>query len=221
MVTYFFDAQQKQQEFELARQQTELLERTLKEQENTFSLWRKSVHDYKNTVFAMDSMLKNGQTDKLSEFLERESQELLHRAEYIHTGNMTVDTVVNTKLAVAAEKGITFTVNAAMPEKCAVSDIHLASVIGNLTDNAIEASEKETEPFVEVQISAVQDFLMIKIINKCSSPPGDLSTSKSDKERHGIGLQSVLSIVREYDGEFDLSFEDSKAIAAVMIPNNR
>lgn len=219
VVTYFFDSQQKQQEFELAKQQSQMLERSLKEQENTFSLWRKSVHDYKNTVLALDAMIKNGDTDKLSEYLEQEKQSFLHRAEYIHTGNMTVDTVINTKFAVAAENGIAFTVNAAMPEKCVVSDIHLASVIGNLIDNAIEAEEKENKPYIDIQISTAQSFFIIKIVNKCSAPPESTETSKSDKPHHGIGLKSVANTVKEYNGDFELTFENDQAIAKVLIPN--
>ena len=218
-ITYFFDSQQKQQESEIAKRQSEMLERSLKEQENTFSLWRKSVHDYKNTVLALDAMIKSGEYAKLSEFIEEEKESFQHRAEYIHTGNVTVDTVINTKAAVAAEKGIAFTVNAAMPEKCRMSDIHLASVIGNLIDNAVEAEEKEDEPYIDVQISKAQSFLIIKTVNKCTEPPADTETSKSDKARHGIGLKSVKNTVREYNGEFDLKFENGQAVAMVLIPN--
>ena len=216
---YFFDSRQKQRKFILAKQQNRMLEHSLREQERTFALWRKSVHDYKNTVLALNAMMKNGETRKLAEYLDAECRSFEDRAEYIHTGSMTVDTVVNTKLAIASERGIAFTVNAAVPEKCVLSDIHFSVLLGNLIDNAIEASSYEDEPFIHVQITAVHGLLMIKVINKCTRPPEDVSgSSKPDRERHGIGLQSVRSIVREYDGEFDLSFENSKAVASVMIP---
>ncbi|MBR1383638.1 MAG: sensor histidine kinase [Ruminococcus sp.] len=216
---YFFDSRQKQQKFIFAKQQNRMLEHSLREQERTFALWRKSVHDYKNTVLALNAMMKNGETRKLAEYLDAECRSFEDRAEYIHTGSMTVDTVVNTKAAIASERDIAFTVNAAVPEKCALSDIHFSVLLGNLIDNAIEASAFENDPFIHVQITAVHGLLMIKVINKCTEPPADISeTSKPDRERHGIGLQSVNGIVREYDGEFDLSFENSKAVASVMIP---
>lgn len=218
-ITYFIDSKQKQQDYELAQKQTQMLEHYLKEQDNTFALWRKSIHDYKNTVLAMESMLKNGESDKLTEFLEKEHTAFMHRAEYIHTGNSIVDTVINTKYVVAKEKGIDYIVNAVMPEKCSMNDIHLAAILGNLIDNAIEASEKEEEPFIEIEIATKQSFLIIKITNKCTSPSVTGATTKDDKVFHGIGLKSVKQIIDQYDGNFDLTFEDGLAVAKIMIQN--
>lgn len=215
-ITYFIDSLQKRKEYELVFNQNQLLEHSLKEQENTFSLWRKSIHDYKNTILAMEAMLKNGDEEKLASFLEEEHNAFMHRAEYIHTGNSTVDTVINTKYAIAKEKDIDFIVNAVMPKECTVSDIHLAAVLGNLIDNAIEASEKESEPYVDIEIAVKQNFLLIKIVNKCTSSNITKDTSKKNKEFHGIGLKSVRQIVNEYDGEFDLTFENDQATAQVM-----
>ena len=218
-ITYFVDSQQRQKEFEFAKKQTQILERTLKEQENTFALWRKSIHDYKNTVLAMESMLNNGETDKLSSYLEKESKAFMHRAEYIHTGNSTVDTVINTKFVIAQEHGIDYTVNAVMPQKCSINDIHIAAVLGNLIDNAIEASEKETEPYIDIEITTAQSFLIIKVINKCTIPPKTTETTKKDRSMHGIGLKSVRQIIEDCDGEFDLLFKNGQAIAKIMIQN--
>ena len=214
----FLSSRERRKRFLITKQQNRMLERSLREQENTFALWRKSVHDYKNTVLALDTMLENGELDKLKAYLEQEKQSFMHRAEYIRTGNGTVDTVLNTKYAAALDNGITFTVNASMPRRCSISDIHLASVIGNLIDNAIEASINEDDPFIDIKIAEVQGFLMIKIVNRCSAPPADLSTAKAESHYHGIGLQSVRDTVADYDGQFDLTFESGKACASVMIP---
>ena len=219
-IVYFFTAQENKKEFELSNQQNNLLARSLKEQENTFSLWRKNIHDYKNVILAMNAMMENQKYDELSKYLTEEKERFIHKAEYIHTGNNIVDTVVNTKFTMAKQGKIVFTVNAVMPNKCVVSDIHLARIIGNLLDNALEASKHETEPFIDMQISSVQGFLIINIKNKCSFIPNRDKTSKSDKIHHGIGLKSVKDTVTEYNGQFDLAFEDNKAIATVMIPND-
>ena len=214
----FLSSRERRKRFLITKQQNRMLERSLREQENTFALWRKSVHDYKNTVLALDAMLENGELDKLKAYLEHEKQSFMHRAEYIRSGNGTVDTVLNTKYAAALDNGITFTVNASLPRRCCISDIHLASVIGNLIDNAIEASINEDDPFIDIKIAEVQGFLMIKIVNRCSAPPADLSTTKAESLYHGIGLQSIRDTVAEYDGQFDLTFESGKACASVMIP---
>lgn len=216
-VIYFFTAQENKREYELVDQQKNLLTRSLKEQEHTFALWRKNIHDYKNTILALDTMIEKHQYDELAMYVAAQKDIFTHRAEYIHTGNNTVDTVINTKYAIAKDKGISYTVNAVMPENCRVSDIHLATILGNLIDNAIEASEKETEPYIDIKIITEKSFLLINVINKCTNPSPIDKTSKSDKTKHGIGLKSVKTTVEEYDGTFSLTFEDNQAEASIMI----
>ena len=216
---YFFTAQDNRREYELSNQQNNLLERSLKEHEHTFSLWKNNIHDYKNTILAMDSMIKNQQYDELSKYLSEQKDIFTHRAEFIHTGNNTVDTVINTKYSLAKEKNITYTVNAAMPDKCRVSDIHLATILGNLIDNSLEACEQEIDPYIDIKIVTEKNFLLINVINKCSKTSNSTETTKVDKVKHGIGLKSVSNTVKEYDGDFNLSFEDGQAIASIMIQN--
>ena len=216
-VIYFFTAQDSKREFELADQQKDFLSRSLKEQEHTFSIWRKNIHDYKNTILALEALVDKQQYNELAEYIAAQKDIFSHKAEYIHTGNHTVDTVINTKYAVARDKGISITLNAAMPEKCRVSDIHLATIIGNLIDNAIEASEKEADPFIDINVITNDSFLIISITNRCTKNYSVEESSKPDRKKHGIGLKSVQSTVEGYEGSFSLVFEDDQAQASVII----
>ena len=214
------ESQLKKEENNIISQQNRFLERSLNEQESAFSMWRKSVHDYKNTILLIDSLITQGKINELSEYIHKEQSSFEHKAEFFRTGNTTADTIINSKYSTAHSKGIAFTVNAAIPKECTISDLHLASVLGNLLDNAIEAQVDEYEPFIHVQISVMNSFFMIKIINRCSHPINTDTTSKKDKTMHGIGLKSVKSIVKIYDGEFTLEVKNDSAEAIVMIPYN-
>lgn len=37
-----------------------------------------------------------------------------------------------------------------------------------------------------------------------------ITTSKSDKDRHGFGVTNILRTVQKYDGEAELSADDNK-----------
>ena len=218
-VVYYFKAQTVKREAEWQERQNKLLEKALRDQEITFSQWRKNIHDYKNIILAMDSMVQNREYSELSDFLAKEKESIIRQAEYIRTGNCTVDTVINTKYSSAKQSGIPFTVNAKLPEECPLSGIDLARLLGDLIDNAIEASREEAEPFIDIVIAPVRSFFMIVVTNKCSSPSSNTQTSKADKQHHGIGLKSIRDTAEKYNGSFELTFEDSKAVATVMIPN--
>ncbi len=216
---FFLDSQQKKQENELIRQQNQCLERSLNEQENTLFLWRQSIHDYKNTIITLDSYLKQDRLKELTDYIDLEKTKFAQSSPFFRTGNSTADTMINTKYSTARKMGIPFSVNAKMPEKCIVSDIQLAAMIGNLLDNAIEAQENENDPFILVQISTVGELLIIKIVNRCTSPSGNSDTTKNDKQFHGIGLKSVEKTARQYNGDFSLKYENGTAAATVIIPN--
>lgn len=118
----------------------------------------------------------------------------------------------------AENSGITFIINAEIPENCKIASEHFASILGNLLDNALEASVDEEKPFIEVKIKQVENFLVISISNKCTKTEISLETTKSDKKLHGIGLHSVRHIIRHYNGEFSVVHKNNVFNANVMIP---
>lgn len=216
---YYFEHNRQSQEYDFLLEQARGTEKLLQEQQKAFSLWRTSIHDYKNTMAALRSMAGNGEFALLTEYLNKESESMANADDSIHSGNKTVDTILNMKGLAAKEKHIPFSVKAQMPSECTFSMISFAIILGNLVDNALDASLKEKVPFIDICIEEKGNLLFVKIFNACTVPPKDLATSKSDVRYHGIGIESVRNHVQMLNGEFQLVFRESKAIAEVMIPN--
>ena len=96
----------------------------------------------------------------------------------------------------------------------------MANILGNLLDNAIEASEGETEPYIDLTIRQEKTFILIKVINKYSRDLSKkLETTKNQKLFHGIGIGSVKSVLKEYEGEFSIEKRGDEVVAKAMIPN--
>lgn len=206
------------QKMSLIEMKSEMLQKSLDDTEQTFNLWRKSVHDYKNNILALSKLAEENNIDEIKKFLEKETQLVNSKMFYIRTGSAIVDTIVNTKQNIASQKNIVFVVNAFITENCKIKDTDLSVVLGNLIDNAIEASEKENNPDILVTIKQNKEFLIIDISNKYTGEFSQ-STTKSDKEFHGIGLESVKSIVNECNGEFKMYKEDDRVYANVILQN--
>ena len=64
----------------------------------------------------------------------------------MQSGNLEIDSVLNLKLKEAEVKGIEVDVEIAVPEKLGMSAYDLTVILGNILDNAIEATEKAAEP---------------------------------------------------------------------------
>jgi len=207
-----------QEELKLTTLKNQMLEKSMSETEQTFMLWKKSMHDYKHNIANLITLADNNNLDGIKAYLQSENKLLTKKLFYYKTGNDTVDTILNIKQRTAEDKGIAFIINAEIPEKCPVSSAHFASVLGNLLDNAIEASVDEKSPFIEVKIKPVKSYLMIVISNKCTRRNVKLETSKSDKQLHGIGINSVKQTVKEYKGTFVTDHTDGIFNAEIMIP---
>lgn len=207
-----------QEELKLTTLKNQMLEKSMSETEQTFMLWKKSMHDYKHNIANLITLADNNNLDGIKAYLQSENKLLTKKLFYYKTGNDTVDTILNIKQRTAEDKGIAFIINAEIPEKCPVSSAHFASVLGNLLDNAIEASIDEELPFIEVKIKPVKSYLMIVISNKCTRSNIKLETTKSDKQLHGIGINSVKQTVKEYKGTFLTDHTDGIFNAEIMIP---
>jgi two-component system sensor histidine kinase AgrC len=82
--------------------------------------------------------------------------------------------------------------------------LDLIRIVGILLDNAIEASKKVADPFIDLAIIAYESGTELVVKNKCvdlTTPIANLSqrgfTSKVDTENHGLGLNNVKNIVRK------------------------
>ena len=204
-LTEYYENQEK---LKLITLKNHVLEQSMNETEQTFMLWKKSMHDYKHNIANLLSLANDNDINGIKKHLQNENELLNKKLFYYKTGNDTVDTILNIKQRTAENQGIVFIINAEIPDNSNIENAHFASILGNLLDNAIEASAKEETPFVEVKIKQVKSYLMIVISNKCTKVNSELKTTKSDKHLHGIGLNSVKQTVKKYRGTFATEFKD-------------
>lgn len=94
-----------------------------------------------------------------------------------------------------------------------LSDSDVTSLFCNLLDNAVEASQRIKDSYIE--ISATQrehtPFIIITMINSCAcnpfSPNGELISSKPDPQAHGFGIKSIEKIVHNYNGNMQMYYD--------------
>lgn len=214
-LTEYYD---NQQQLQLTMLRNKMLEQSMNETEQTFMMWKTSMHDFKHNIMNLTALAENNDIQGIKEYLEKENELLGKKLFYYKTGNDTVDTILNIKQKVAENMGITFIINAEIPEKCNVTSADFASILGNLLDNAIEASEHEEDPFIEMKIKSVKEYLVISILNKYTKNDMSLETSKLEKHFHGIGLYSVGQVVKRYGGELTIEKKDDIFNVKIMIP---
>ena len=217
------ETQQRKQTTELIELNNKMLQKSLDETEQTFELWRQSVHDYKNHVIVLKQLVDEKRVDEIKSYLDEEHDTISKQLFLVRTGNSVVDTLVNLKRALAEKQKITFLVHGILPPQLVVEDMDLASILGNLLDNAIEASMKEQEAYIDLTIKQEKNFFLIHIRNKCSNAHEKRidKSSKEHPEFHGIGLKSVKRAMKKYDGQMHVEQTTEEFIVNIMIQNTQ
>jgi signal transduction histidine kinase len=196
------NAYEKKEELELANLKNQTLGEALEDAQHNFEQWKESVHNYKNNLIYFQYLLKNNEIEKLEDLFASETSKAGKLDLSIRSGNSTVNAILIAKKKKAEKNHIPVYVHAAIAEDVSVEQIHLCSVLGNLLDNAIEASLQEVEPYISVEIGESHGFIIIKVINKFSGVAlPNMETRKTDKVFHGIGLKSVKRVAEMYNGE--------------------
>lgn len=136
--------------------------------------------------------------------------------------NIAIDGIINYKFSEAAAKNIPIYSSIVMPSgiKNGVEDI--VAILGNLLDNAIEASESSPDnQYIHLDIQYRPGRMFIEVKNgyngMINQENGELKTGKKDKQSHGIGLKSVETAVSHYDGEVKVEFDTKEFRVNVML----
>ena len=102
-------------------------------------------HDYHNHMQKIRAHLALGEYAEADEYINLMENELDSVGVKYKTGNTSVDAMLNSKLSLAGNKGLSVKCDAILPDKLLFNPVDLCIIIGNLIDNAIEACEKMEE----------------------------------------------------------------------------
>ncbi len=193
---------------------------------DSISSTRALRHDIKNHIIAVEGLLNQNRIDEALTYIHNTSKLYNLSAQTIKTGNIELDSLLNYKLSQAEHLHIPVDIQVEVPENNVIEPFDLAVVLGNLFDNAIEALSKlsEEKRYLKLSIRYHKGCLLI-----CSSNPyqgeivkrnGEIATSKPDSTLHGIGLHSIETTIRKYNGEIEILTENAIFMIQILIYTN-
>ncbi len=203
--------------------QRELIETHYREVENMYRKMRGWRHDYRGHIQAMKALLSAGDLDGLRGYLDKLDTDLNTVDTVIKTGNPMADAILNSKISLAQSRGITVKADAHVPVGLRMSEIDLCCILGNLFDNAIEASMAlpEEERLIRVYMEMKGTQLYISFTNftagKKLRKTGKVYKSAKG-EGHGFGLVRIDKIIEQLDGYLSRNSEDGAFTTEILIP---
>jgi len=207
----------------IAAYQQELMETHYREVDNMYRQIRGWRHDYRNHIQTMKAYAAAENWEAIRNYLELLDEDLTTVDTVIKTGNAMTDTILNSKISLANSKGIPVEADAHIPVKLRSSEIDLCCILGNLFDNAIEASMKlpEDKRKIRVYMDMKGTQLYISFTNftagkKLIKVGGRFASSKG--EGHGFGLQRIDAIVERLEGYISRNSEDGAFTTEILLP---
>lgn len=207
----------------LASYQRELVETHYAEVENMYRQIRGWRHDYRNHIQTMKAYASSNDMDAIRKYLDELDTDLSTVDTVIKTGNAMADAIFNSKISLAKSKQIEVIADAHIPVALKISELDLCVIIGNLFDNAIEASLKL--PVEQRKIRVYMDMkntqLYISFTNftaakKLHKENGRFRTTKGDG--HGFGLVRIDGIIERLDGYISRNSEDGAFTTEILLP---
>ena len=207
----------------IALYQQELIETHYLEVDNMYRQIRGWRHDYRNHIQTMKAYAALEDWDAIKRYLDLLDDDLTTVDTVIKTGKPMTDAILNSKISLAKAKNIQVVADAHIPLKLKSSEIDLCCIIGNLFDNAIEASMKlpEDQRMIRVYMDMRNTQLYISFTNftagKKMKKDGKLFRSTKG-EGHGFGLVRIDTIVERLEGYISRNSEDGAFTTEILLP---
>ncbi len=178
-------------------------------------------HDMKNHILALQALVQRKEAEETNKYLDSMKNFMTNPEEYVKTGNDTVDSLLNYKIQKANEVLNVVETKISIPEQLCLRSFDLNVLLGNLLDNAIDASMQTEDKKLKITIRLDRGILFLNIYNSCqriADGKSDFSdTTKEDKVNHGIGLKNVRRIVEKYHGDITFLYENGSVETNVMM----
>lgn len=167
-------------------------------------------HDMNNQFIALSELIKSGQYGEAEKQLSHLTSLTKSKIIYSISGNVIIDGLINYKLQNALKDKIKVKTEIAVPNQINIETTDLVAILGNLTDNALNALADVPEDKRNLTIKVVfsQERLIIRTSNsyvgKVLCKNDKIVSAKQNSKQHGYGLNNIAKAVNKYKGYMNI-----------------
>jgi hypothetical protein len=183
---------------------------------------RQLYHDMKNHIICIKKLNENGYD--ANNYIENIESKVKSYDNTFETGNILLDIILNDKKETCDKNNIDFYCNINFT-KCNFIELEdICSIFSNILDNSIEACEKinNEKKYISLEGKIIESFFVLKAentkVNKINIKNKKVLTDKKDAFLHGLGIKSIESSVKQYNGEIVIDYTDDRFILKILIP---
>ena len=180
-------------------------------------------HDLRHHLQYVLNCIENDQEDEAKKYISTICEEIEAQRVQRYCENDAVNLILSAFVGRAKKAGVTMQVLGYLSDFILASDSDLCVLLSNALENALHACA----PLVEAGQDCVIDVnfhergkkFFLQITNPCQQEKVRLvkGIPVTDQPGHGLGVQSICSVVAKYGGLYDFSVQDGTFILRLSL----
>lgn len=190
--------------------------------ENNLKVLALLRHDFRNHLIILEGYSKQGETDKLLEYIHSIHNTLVHTI-LIQTPSPILSSLLNAKNEDCKSRGVTLQFQQLFTT-LEIDDFYLVTIMSNLLDNAITAAAKCMNGSVSLNMTQLGSYLEIDCANNHQevihkNKDNFVTTKTIQKENHGLGITSMRKAVEQLNGKITINYTTDMFHVSILLPN--
>ncbi|WP_148928964.1 sensor histidine kinase [Paenibacillus methanolicus] len=189
---------------------------------HSFKSIKRIIHDTNQQFLYIDECMKRNELEAAREHIKTTLSKIEGAYRRVNTGNLAIDALVTNTLDIGQANGIRIDTKLSLgSQEVRLDRYDLCVVLGNMLDNAIEASKQiklAEDRYVRIYIHVQQDALLIHILNHMEREEARLRSQKPNPEYHGFGLTNIARICDKYGGHMTIETKHKQFHNMVVLP---
>lgn len=179
-------------------------------------LFAKTIrHDFRHHTQNIAAMLKKGDIQEALHYIEQYNESLDAAKLKEFCPHVTVNAILNSFYTKTQTDGISVSICADTQEETAIADMDFVAILSNLLENAVNGcKECHSGGEITVNIRTVADKIVIVCSNPCQP---DLAIENNMIKHKGVGIDSMITAARKYDGDINYCRENGILTVCVIL----
>lgn len=183
---------------------------------------RQTRHDFRHHNMLVMEYAKHKDYQSILTYLQEYEEKETEKYVSAFCKNHAVDTVLSAYVNRCEQNGIEISVDARLEETEGVSDYDLVTILANILENAVNGCmETERKRSVTISIGSKGGKLVMVCKNTCVSDILFDNGLPKNRERDGIGVESIVSTAAKYGGDVDFTVTDGIFVCRVILSNRK
>lgn len=168
------------------------------------------MHDIKRHLNAIKSIAGD---DAVTEYIDNFIEDFSVNKAVDYCNNPMVNSIVNRYKSLCDKLGVKINIDIRRTDFGFMSEPDITALLDNLLENAVEAAQNTDNGFIDFSMFVRKNkYLSIRITNSVKNiiavKNNRIASSKKSGSIHGTGLKSIQRVVKKYDGEINMCFNE-------------